>query len=165
MADLETVHATIDHTGITGVGPAAFVGAHVNNSANQSITNNTDTVVAFDQEVFDSDAFHDPVTNNTRLTIPSGKDGYYLIGTTVAFASNATGIRRLQVYKNGVATAVAANTQGAVSGSETRLNASMLLSLVATDYLEVWALQNSGGALNLVGNTAYSARFWLTKVG
>lgn len=46
--------------------------ALVHKSANQSISASTNTALAFGSEVADTNSFHDTVTNNSRLTVPSG---------------------------------------------------------------------------------------------
>lgn len=45
----------------------------------RSITNATRTALAFPAETTDSDNCHDNVTNNTRLTVPTGSGGIYTI--------------------------------------------------------------------------------------
>lgn len=51
-----------------------FSGCRVTKSVDQTGANYTGGVaVAWDSEVYDTDGFHDNVTNNTRLTPPSGR--------------------------------------------------------------------------------------------
>lgn len=58
----------------TGIRPNRFMGAMAIKSADQTTANyTTDTAIPWDgTDPYDTDAFHDPVTNNTRLTIPTG---------------------------------------------------------------------------------------------
>jgi len=57
----------------TGIKPNRYMGAMVKKSADQTAANySSATVVEWDAETRDSDAWHDTVTNNSRLTIPSG---------------------------------------------------------------------------------------------
>lgn len=67
------ITGTIDASGrIKG----AFSGARVTKAADQTAADyTTATVIAWDAEVFDTDGYHDNVTNNSRLTVPSA--GYY----------------------------------------------------------------------------------------
>lgn len=56
----------------TGIRPNRPMGAMVRKASDQTGANFTGGVnLAWDQEVYDTDSFHDNVTNNTRLTTPS----------------------------------------------------------------------------------------------
>lgn len=58
----------------------------------QSFTASVDTALAFNSEIADTDGFHDTVTNNSRLTVPSGV-------TLVRLTANASGVvGRLNLY-------------------------------------------------------------------
>jgi len=141
--------------GVKWATPAAggFVGASVYKSSAQGINNTTNTAISFDLENFDTDSFHDNSTNNSRLTIPAGKSGKYLVTGVAAFAANATGVRRWIFYKNGTA---AMNVGGisAASAGDTRVSCSWLADLTAGDYVEFYCYQSSGGSLNISGNAS-----------
>jgi hypothetical protein len=131
--------------------------ARAYNSAAQSVNNATLTALTLDSEDYDVGAMHDNVTNNSRMTIPTGGNGLYLLVAKTTFASNGTGAaRELRLTKNGAAigTSVlhaptaAANEQISVTGIEV---------LVATDYIEAYVYQDSGGALNVGAATRVSA--------
>jgi hypothetical protein len=135
-------------------GASAFVGARVYASATLTINNNTATAIAFDSESFDTDAFHSTSVNNSRFTIPSGKDGYYRITfSTYWLTLNASGRRRYAIYKNGVETVA---FEGAASStSYMNQTGTTTMNLVATDYIESFCLQNSGGTMDInAGSTA-----------
>ena len=121
-------------------------------SASQSINNNTFTALTFNTEDYDTDAFHDNSTNTSRITIPSGKGGKYLITGTVIFADNATNDRTVYLYLNGVQDQELFAMKNA-GGFNTSAGLSFVKVLVATDYIELFALQNSGGPLNINGGT------------
>jgi hypothetical protein len=94
---------------------------------------------------------HDTVTNNSRLTIPTGGGGLYLVKATVVFTPNATGMRAAQLLKNGavIGTFATMLTVGSSAGEESTVHVTQLLELAAADYLEVQGYQASGGALNV----------------
>ena len=134
---------------------AAFVGSKAYSTVLQSIPAATMTAVAFANEEYDTSAFHDLVTSNTRLTIPAGKAGYYrltgylyFVGldanttTIVQFLKNATTTLRSQVTPS----VAAASTSIGV------INTTVVL-LAAADYVELRAWQNSAAAKN-IGDTA-----------
>jgi hypothetical protein len=123
---------------------ATFVGANIT-GANVSVTNATATTVAFNAETYDTSAFHDNATNNSRITIPSGKAGYYMVTATGLWDANATGRRNLYVVKNGT---IISNCEITASASAyPSPNYAMPLSLSVGDYLQIQMYQTSGGTL------------------
>lgn len=70
-----------------GGGGTAFSGALVRKSANQTIAADTLTAIAWDVEAYDTDGFHDNVTNNDRLTVHV--DGTYVFGTAHLMSGGA----------------------------------------------------------------------------
>lgn len=94
-----------DSTTATGIKWAAvpastptFVGALAYSSVYLTAATATWTALSFDSETYDTDNFHSISVNTSRLTIPSGKAGYY------------------QFYGAAVCTAVAAATKNFVGG-------------------------------------------------
>lgn len=163
MADLETVHATIDHTGITGVGGSAatFAGARVKRaSGTVTLGNNTITPITFDAEDFDTDGFHSTASNTSRLTVPTGKAGKYLIGGSyyTTTADPADGIIRL----NG--TTVINFQRFAASSVLTSCIVSTIYALAEADYVEL-----CGRTPTVSGTAAYdvgvSPIFWMYLIG
>jgi hypothetical protein len=153
-------------TGLKWVAPAgvSFVGCSaIKITTAQSIANNTETAISFNDEEFDTDSFHDNSTNNTRFTIPSGKNGKYLIVFQTQFASNATGFRQMYLKLNGNALSNGITTT-AVNGTNHQLFFSGIFNLVATDYVEGFVFQNSGGSLN-VNVGAANTKFVITYLG
>lgn len=91
--------------------------------------------------------------------------GVYNIGTNASFAVNATGVRTLNLLKNG--TAIIGSTQlPPPTGSDARLELSPPpYKLAQWDYVEVQAVQNSGGNLNVLAATEYTPEFGMFRVG
>jgi hypothetical protein len=150
-------------------GAPVFIGCSVFKSANQSLSNETGTILTFDLENYDTDGFHDNSVNNSRITIPAGKGGKYLFTAWMNYATNATGTRGFNFVKNG-STAVASLTwvdANSESTRPTRIAGSAVLDLVATDYIEMEGYQKSGGNLNVLGDSANSAlgQFQCTYLG
>jgi hypothetical protein len=157
--------ATAPEWGAAGAA-ASFVGANATKTANQSLANVTLTAITFDgTDILDTNSFHDPASNNTRMTIPAGLGGKYLIQATIQFASNTTGGRELQIYKNGATVLQYVTTDA--EGSLT-IAISGTYALVATDYVEIRAYQSSGGALDVwASNSGYTnaTSFQVTYLG
>lgn len=139
-----------------------LTGVRLGHTSAQSVANNSNVKAVFGAgtEVWDEGGFHDTATNNTRVTIPSGGDGKYVLIATGLFAINSTGVRRLRFLKNntGVSPEVL-STIPAHATLDAGLSLAVELSLVATDYVELEIFQNSGGALNV------SATFSVRKIG
>ncbi|KJS84985.1 MAG: hypothetical protein JM58_09455 [Peptococcaceae bacterium BICA1-8] len=134
----------------------------VYNNASQAIADSTLTALAMNTEVVDGDTMHDTVTNNSRVTIK--KAGTYQIVADATYDSNATGVRRLYVRKGG-STILKSIFQNAVSGTQTSMSVSAAEPLVVDNYIEAVAYQNSGGALNVRGDTTYACRLSVIRLG
>ena len=139
-------------TGLKWAAPSAasFVGASAYKSANQNIDSDADTAITFNSEDYDTDAFHDTSTNTSRFTIPSGKGGKYLLSGAVSWGSSNSGTYRVvKIYKNGSIFNQVVQFQGTNDGTIQPF--AFVYSLVATDYLEVFCRQNTGGGLAVQG--------------
>lgn len=144
---------------------SGFVGAVAYKSASaQSTSNNTDTIITFDAEEFDTDGFHSTVTNTGRMTIPAGKGGKYLCIANIIFAANATGARSINFMKNGTSAGAFQQLNNAGASTSTIFCVSGILDLVATDYVEINIFQSSGGTLNINNNQA-GTRFAIQYLG
>jgi len=126
-------------------------------SAVQNITNNTVTAIQFDAaDTFDVGAMHNPASNNTRITVPSGGGGTYLIGVDNAgWQDNNAGTRDIALRING-ATQITFDRRPTNQNTNTFQWISILYPLVATDYVEAIVTQNSGGTLTMSGATAWA---------
>ena len=110
----------------------------------QTLSTGTWTKLQLDTETYDTDNAFDSTTNY-RFTVPTGEGGKYLfnysLGTNSLTSSTHGAIR---LYKNG----------SAVDGSFTRSypnqttgaypHKTMVLTLVATDYIELYGQHNKG---------------------
>ena len=142
----------------TPASASSFVGAYLSNSTNPAIANTTLTTLAFNQEAYDTSSFHDNVTNNSRMTIPSGKAGYYLITANGQWDVNAVGRRELYIYKNG--SNVGGQEVTASASAYPTNSPSLVLSLAVGDYIEIKLYQGSGGNI-----TYYNQQFQISYLG
>lgn len=128
-------------------------------SSSFTAANGTYYTVAFGGEQWDTHGFHDNTTNNSRITIPTGLGGRYLMTYLIKWAGSATGWRRLYLTKDGVDAPVenfeviSDGDAGAAFGVDLK-NLSLIVSLTAGSYYEIKVAQGSGGDL-----TCYSL-FW-----
>lgn len=156
---------TTPRTWVTGeVVTAAQMNTHVRDDLNylyngrercrvtdpvQTITNDTETAIAFSAEGYDTATMHDNATNNTRITIPT--NGVYLLNANGYFSGDADGYRKISILWNGVTEFAAAHTRPA--GTElTPMSVTYVEFLSASQYVEMF-VRHTGGA-NLDFNSA-----------
>jgi hypothetical protein len=151
-------------TGLKWATPAGgtFSGCSLSKSAAQSVSNATWTAITWNQENYDTDAFHDNSSNNTRITIPAGNGGKYLIASSLFNPSNSSGARLIRFQKNG-SPLYYGTWMNAVNGHSTSIVASQVFDLAVSDYIEVDLFQDSGGALNV--NSSIESTFTATYLG
>jgi hypothetical protein len=146
-------------------GGAAFVGCQATSTATpQAISNATATKVNLDSEDFDTDGFHSNTTNNTRITIPSGKGGYYFVYGLIHWSNNTSGRRVLYFSKNNSTDVQAEGFSVATNTQYPAIWLGRVFNLTAGDYLELEAFQTSGGSLNL-NNDPTTIKFGVYKIG
>jgi hypothetical protein len=81
-------------SGSTAVGVTAFT------STAQNTTSATATVINLNSEAFDTDSMHSTATNTSRLTIPSGKGGYWLVNVMTVIDASGNDVF-ITILKNG----------------------------------------------------------------
>jgi hypothetical protein len=127
----------------TGIGENMTPAFFARLSSDQSISNETNTIVQFNSEVYDTDSAYDN-SSNYRFTIPSGKAGKYFIYSMAQLAfSNADRFLLLKIYKNGSEFGKFTNTY---SGAGTDVSCSVHLVDDASvgDYYDMRVYQNDG---------------------
>ena len=156
-----TVASGIPSWATPASGTPTFSGCGLYQSSAQSISNTTQTDLTFVGEHFDTDGYHSDSVNTSRITIPTGKTGYFLVTARVAFASNSTGTRGLWIRVNGSETQFAA-AQPVSTGDLTTVQISQIMALSAGNYITMNAYQASGGSLNTAidqGKTAFAIQY------
>lgn len=142
--------------------------AYAYKTADGALANTTWDAINLGAEAYDSQALHDNVTSNSRLTAP--ESGLYNITAHLTFATNSGGVRGLDIRKNANAVQTGGTDLALViiagnGTTEARLIATVDVQLVAGDYCEVFAYQSSGAPLNVIGGIAntYMHCRWLAK--
>jgi hypothetical protein len=145
-------------------------GCRVRNTGAQTIaTSGTPQALAFDVEDWDwSTPMHDTLTNNDRLTCVAA--GKHIAVANVSWEANATGRRDLYIEKFNSA----GTTQG-IYGYDRKANAGASdptiqeavaeIDLAAGDFVRAYALQTSGGDLDVLAAGKYSPAFSLRWTG
>lgn len=126
----------------------------VRRSTAQAITSSTSfNAISFNTEVEDT---HNMWTagSPTRVTIPTGWSGLYVVTFNAGVEVNANGGRGLRLSLN---TSDAAEVVGApISSLHWFGSISALIRAVAGNYIEAKVLQNSGSTLDVLANTGKS---------
>jgi hypothetical protein len=132
-----------------GNGPA--FSAYQNSAT--SLTNNTQTKLLFGVEQFDTNS------NFASSTFTPGVAGYYQVNGKAAFSTNTTNSRWVSLYKNGSKVADIAWTVGNGTNFAECGGSYLIYMNGTTDYLELYAYQNSGSTLTTDGgiSTYFSA--------
>ncbi len=165
---------TSGFSGFSGIGTSGFSGfsgtggaggpipaARVFNSAVQSLANDDLSIITFDSERWDNDSIHAGGAP-TRLTCNTA--GLYEIIADIGFAANGTGIRVAFIVLNAT-TLIAASAAQAGATYPTRLVVATQYNLAATNYVELWVIQVSGGSLNTEQSAQISPEFMMARLG
>ena len=157
-----------DSSQATGMATQIIPACRVYNDANIDPTPDTWVSLTFNSERVDTNAMHSTASNTSRLTVPTGGTGLYLIGGNVEFDTSGEtsgeipmGVR---ILLNG-ATVIASDyrTQSTHDGAEdSRVSITTMYSLAATNYLELQAWVGSNVNILVTGN--YSPEFWATWI-
>ena len=127
-------------TGLKWATPASgstYVGCVLSKGSNQTITAGSYQAITFTTEDIDTDGFHSNATNTSRITVPTGKGGKYLITANFTYGNFNTA-KYLAIFKNGAQVDCLIAWE-ANSLTTTPYSMSGIVSLVATDYVEVMA--------------------------
>lgn len=116
-------------------------------TTNGSVANNVEDSVLFVTELYDPQAMHSTVSNTSRITIPAGEGGMYMISGSLHYAANSTGIRRAKIRKNGGNDLAVVQDSNPNASNDSRLNPATIARLSGGDYLELVGFQTSGSAL------------------
>lgn len=115
-------------------------------------------------ERFDNGGMHSTATNPSRITVPSGGGGLYLVGACALWSGSTAGYRELGLTRTGAmqyndrrnAASVAVPTANSVAG---------LIESTAAGYFEAKVKQNSGASLTVTRSSAASAEVWAVWMG
>ena len=148
-------------------GTPTFRGVRLEKTAAQSIANATYTAITYTGETYDTSSYHDNSSNTSRITIPAGLGGYYLIAYQISWSTSGNGQRLVRVYVNGSTIPYMNGFANPSGGYDNNFAGATILNLSAGDYIELFGYQDSGGALNCNGNNSNGGlgRFEATLLG
>jgi hypothetical protein len=127
-----------------GAAPSpSYVGCMLYNSADfTNVANATDYTLTFNSEKWDTDAFHSTSSNTSRITIPSGKAGKYLVQGLVHVENQNQNTVICRLKKNGNNFQVFQTVK--ISSNYVDAGFNTIADLVAGDYLEFIVWTDSG---------------------
>jgi hypothetical protein len=134
-----------------------FRGAKVKKSGDQTAQNfTTATAVTFDAEDYDTDALHDTVTNNSRLTVPADVSYVKLIGCIRLANVTASNAVVLTIRKNGTTTI--AQACGNITLTSPGINIVSAVEAVSpTDYFELLIQLGSDTSVDITAAGSFFA--------
>ena len=135
-------------------------------SASQSIANDTQTKIAYNAEVYDPDSVYDHSTNY-RFTVPSGKAGKYFVGASIRSGAITDGKKiTMNLFVNGSEVQEHyAQVASSSSGEQYTIGVFKTFDLSAGDYIEVFVLHQSGGAVTFSSASSLGAYFYGYRIG
>lgn len=127
---------------------SGLIGCRAKRTTNLSVANATDTVPDMDSATEYGGDFW-TIGTPSRITIPTGAGGLYIVSFSVQWDSNTTGFRYAAVRKNATSD-VAADRRLPVTGAsqDTPVLPWAFVVLADGDYITGKLYQNSGGNLN-----------------
>lgn len=125
--------------------PNQFQGVSVYANASQNLPPATYALL-FDSELYDTTAYHNTGSNTSRLTVPTGKAGYYRITGMVRYTFNGGGGTRREAYirLNGT-TNICEIEVIASNSSYNSLNPTVTYHLAESDYVELVTYHDASG--------------------
>jgi hypothetical protein len=120
------------------------MGSRAKKSADQTAANySAGVLVAWDSESFDTDAFHDNVTQNTRLTIPSnlGIKSVNIDGHVYISNNTSNNYTSAVIYKNGAQAfegSAAGDDNSSTFTTKDCLVHAQTVKVADADYFEIW---------------------------
>lgn len=147
----------------SGGSAPAFFGARVYRSTNQSVGSSSYPVnISFSATRWDTDTMWSS-GSPTRLTVHTA--GKYLATAGVEFAGSSAGTSRQLQLRVNAATIIAMSSHGPIGTATINMNASAVWDFAINDYVEVIAYQDSGAAINVLTDAAFSPEFSMAKIG
>lgn len=148
---------TSDGSGTVTLGstfPQNIPAFHIRKSSQQTISDETYTLITFDAEEVDTDS----AFASNKFTVPSGKAGKYFIYTQMYMYGGSVdqlGECRLEIYKNGSGVPRARfQSNNSSRGNQYSPYIGMIMDLSVGDYLEVYARGDvASGTINVYGES------------
>lgn len=141
-------------------------GCRVYHNAAQSVPDNTEVTVAFNSERYDTDAMHDTVTNNGRITFNTA--GRYVVGGLLEFAAASDYVLFYGGLRLNGVTSIDEDAKTAITAAATpHIKLVTTYKFAVGDYVEFRVFQDNSANLarNLLALPNRSPEFWASWIG
>lgn len=130
----------------------------VTKNATQSVGNSSLVQVTYPVEEYDVGGCF----ASNQFTVPAGCGGLWLLTASLAWPSNATGLRYLHFRVGASDTRYGESVLTPISGSYTVQQIIVEMELAAAQYVRVYAFQTSGGSLTIPADASAGGRTTFT---
>lgn len=138
------LHGILSSTRLAQV-RGALVGVRCTSGSDQSVATSTDVALTWSAEAYDSDGFHSTASNTSRVTIPSGMGGVYLVSAVVEWNDVVTADTTLSIRDDGGTVLARARSQNdGPSGHNRYQTLTATVVLAAADWVEAVVSHNLG---------------------
>lgn len=127
-------------------------------TGNQSVANNTNTILSFNREALDTDNNYD----STNYRFVPQVEGYYKIGVRITSQGTGAG-QSLNIYKNGSITVTEYQVNAAASTTNSQINEALVYMNGSSDYVDARVYQSSGSSKDYYG-ADYNCQFYGYKL-
>jgi len=133
----------------------AKAGCHLTSVVGTSV-NGSDIVLPWATELYDVNGCHDNVTNNSRITVPSGWGGLWLLGASIRTTGGGGSPTQIYIGLNGGSRPahVTSSSNSTIADVQTCLQ--VIVVLAVGDYVETWVTGTAGQTRS----TAVASRFY-----
>ncbi len=139
------------------------IGCRVYNNADENTATGIATPLTFNLERYDTDTIHNITSNTDRLICQTS--GKYSITGNARFDANAVGFRSLIIRLNGTDAIAVVTGPGIGAVDPADLFLATIYNLTRGDYLQLEALQTSGGNLLVKYIARFTPEFMMQKIG
>jgi hypothetical protein len=150
--------------GVSGnptISRSAARGALVTKAADQTAANySANAAIGWDSESYDTDTIHDNVTNNSRLTVPSGVTKVRILGQLHLTSVTSSDACTARLGKNGGVDnylGATSHLDGTASATRRIPLASPILTVTAGDYFELFLITGGDTSITVEADSSWFA--------
>jgi len=117
--------------------PVNYIGASITRATMTGVVANVNTDCNFNSPTFDSSGFYNNAVSNSRLTVPAGLGGIYLVTGYLTTSTTSAYYKNSIILVKNVSVIVRNDTSIGLNGVDVPMTTSAIVSLVAGDYIRL----------------------------